>query len=308
MDLKQLEYMVAIADHGNISKAAASLFITPSGLNQQLIKLEKELGVQLFYRNKHSLRMTQAGAIYVNGSREILHIRKNTYTQLDDLKGNTTGEIRLGLTHEHGIDLFTSVFPEFNRHFPGITFFLQEAIVAQQHTMIHNGELDLGIVMLDEKEKADMEYIKIYNENLVLGISRSHPMAKYASKPGEPLTVIDLSLFRDDKFSLIFSGSTMRRVLDPVFKQAGFQPKIQIETAMNHALVKLVRIGLCCTIIPQSRAEIDKNSEEIAWFYLSSRPNWNVYFVHRRDTQFSEATRFFIQLAQIYGVTLEQNQ
>ena len=52
MDLKQLEYMVAIAECGNISKAAETLFITQSGLNQQLIKLEKELGQQLFYRNK----------------------------------------------------------------------------------------------------------------------------------------------------------------------------------------------------------------------------------------------------------------
>ena len=65
MELRQLEYMIAIADHGSISKAAESLFITQSGLNQQLIKLEQELGIQLFYRDKHHLRSPrQAGSTW----------------------------------------------------------------------------------------------------------------------------------------------------------------------------------------------------------------------------------------------------
>ena len=79
MDLKQLEYIVAIAECGNISRAAETLFITQSGLNQQLIKLEKELGQQLFYRNKHYLRTTQAGKLYIDSAKEILRIKKNTF-------------------------------------------------------------------------------------------------------------------------------------------------------------------------------------------------------------------------------------
>lgn len=61
MDFRQLEYIVAIAENKSISKAAETLFISQSGLNQQLIKLEKELGLQLFDRNKHFLRPTKAG-------------------------------------------------------------------------------------------------------------------------------------------------------------------------------------------------------------------------------------------------------
>ena len=110
MDFRQLEYIVSIAENKSISKAAESLFISQSGLNQQLIKLEKELGLQLFDRNKHFLRPTKAGEIYVKNAIEILKIKRNTYTELGDLKKEATGEISLGLTHEHGIDLFTSIF------------------------------------------------------------------------------------------------------------------------------------------------------------------------------------------------------
>ncbi len=305
MDLKQLEYIVAIADYGNISRAAEALYISQSGLNQQLIKLEKQLGIQLFYRNKHYLRMTQAGEVYVKNAREILHIRKNTYAELDDLKGTIVGEIALGLTHEHGIDLFTSIFDDFNNHYPGVTFNLLEKIVADQNTLLISGNLDFGIVMLGKKDRIDLEYIELFTEPLVLGIPLNHPLAGRAAKQGEPLSTIDLNLFRDDKFSLIFSSSTMRKVIDPAFKLAGFKPKILMETAMNHAITQLVSRGFCCTILPQSRAYSSLYSKNCAWFQLSPQLSWDVCIAYRQDMRFNAAHRYFIYLAKRYGSNLE---
>jgi len=308
MDLKQLEYIVAIANHGNISQAAYAMFVTPSGLNQQLKKLEDELGVQLFYRDKHNVHLTEAGRIYVDNARVILRIKKNTYTMLNDLKGNTVGTLNLGLTHEHGIDLFTSVFPSFNKKYPGVTFNLTEGIVDRQHELIKNGSLDFGIVMMGEQDKINLNYIKLYNENLILGVSRKHPLARFAAPPGQPLTTIDLKEFRKERFSLIFASSTMRKIVQPVFDKAGFQPHLLIETAMNHALVKMVAIGLCCTIIPESRAFANPMyNDQVAWFYLESRPNWNVYIACRKDIKLSAAAQYFIKLAQEYGATLSQS-
>ena len=61
MELKQLEYIVKIAEEGSITKAAEKLFISQSGLNQQLLKLESDLGQQLFHRGKNDFRLTEAG-------------------------------------------------------------------------------------------------------------------------------------------------------------------------------------------------------------------------------------------------------
>ena len=305
MDLRQLEYVVAIAEKGNISKAADSLFITQSGLNQQLIKLEKELGVQLFHRNKHYLRMTKAGEVYVKNAREILRIKRNTYAMLGDLKADVTGEIDLGITHEHGIDLFTSVFPRFNKQYPGISFNLFERIVADQHHLLVDGGLDFGIVMLQERDFIDLVYIPLYFEQLILGIPSSHPLAEQASPPGSPLAVINLAQLKDERFSLIFGSSTMRRVIDPCFKAAGFRPRLLIETAMNHAVIQMVSYGLCCTILPESRILASPYSSNCAWFAISSQPRWGVYIAYRRDTQLSESHKYFIHLAQEYGRTIE---
>ena len=306
MELRQLEYIVAIADQGNITKAAESLFITQSGLNQQLIKLEQDLGIQLFYRDKHHLQMTAAGKVYVENAREIMNIKKNTYNILSDMKNNTVGEITLGLTLEHGIDLFTFVFPKFNRRFPGINFHLQERYVAQQHSLIGAGHLDFGLVMLGEQDKVNLEYIPLYEEDMLLGIPLGHPYAGLGAAPDSPLPFIDLKRFSNDTFALMFPNSTMRGIIDPAFKAAGFKPKILIETGMNHALIKLATTGLCCTILPHSRALCSPDRSGLAWFRLSPSLSWTTYIAYRKNTHLSEASRYFIQLAREYGEELAQ--
>ncbi len=306
MDLKQLEYMVAIADKGNISKAAESLYITQSGLNQQLMKLERELGMQLFFRNKHYLRPTQAGEIYLNSAREILRIKRSTYAYLGDLKEQAVGEIAMGLTHEHGIDLFTDIFTAFNERYPGITFSLTEAIVNTQQSLLQSGQIDLGVVMLREQEQIDLNYIPVLEEEMILGIPKGHPMAAAGSMLGQPLKEIDtLAHFREDKFSLIFANSTMRKLIDPQFQMAGFHPRLMIESAMNHALIQLVSRGLCCTILPYTRALSSRFSEDCIWFRLPGRPSWHIYIAHRRDMHMSKCHQYFIQLAKDYGKRME---
>ena len=68
MDLRQIEYILKIAEENNITRAAQKLFISQSALNQQLLKLEKELGVQLFHRSRTNWRPTKAGEIYLEGA------------------------------------------------------------------------------------------------------------------------------------------------------------------------------------------------------------------------------------------------
>ena len=306
MDFKQLEYIVAIAESKSISKAAESLFISQSGLNQQLIRLEKELGIQLFDRNKHFLKLTRAGEIYVKSALEILKIKRNTYALLGDLKTEATGEISLGLTHEHGIDMFTSVFTAFNQRYPGISFALTEAIVAKQHELLLSGQLDLGFVMLREEEKINLDYIPLFEEELILGIPKDHPEAINARPFGMPLATTDLKRFHYSRFSLNFEASTMRQLIEPLFQEAGYKPQILIETAMNHALIQLVSKGFCCSIVPYSRMLNSPYSADCAWFRLPGRPTWQICFARRKDTHLSEAHRYLIRLARKYGQTLQE--
>ena len=306
MDLKQLEYIVTIAESSSVSDAAQRLFISQSGLNQQLVKLERDLGVQLFERGKRHFHITRAGEIYVQNAREILKIKRNTYAELSEIRNDMSGEISLGLTHEHGIDIFTGIYPEFHEKYPGIRFHLLEQMVAEQERLIQDGRLDCGILMMDENREMNFEMELLYCEDLVLGLPLSHPAAKYAAPWGEVPTVIDLRYFKEDTFSLIFASSTMREVLDPFFERAGFVPKILIETAMNHALVQMVSRGFCCTVLPHSRILANPIAKNCAWFRIKGNPHWGVYLARRPNTRMSAAYRYLHELAIRYGEIVEQ--
>lgn len=298
MDFKQLEYILAIEEYGNISRAAAALFISQSALNQHLLHLEKELGMKLFHRNKRTMTPTQAGKIYLENAREILKIKKNTYSMINDLAASSTGELRLGLTWEHGVDMYTEILPEFMKYHPHFSVRLYERNVAQQHQMILSDHLDLGFVLLQEKDRIDANYLSICHEEMLLAIPRSHPLASLAAPPGQPLTYISLSLFKNEMFSLLFKGSTMRSIIDQQFLEAGFEPDILFETSMNAVLQKMVAKGLCCAIFPQSYAH---STNEVACFRLEGNPGWDWCLVYPRGIRPGSACTDLIHLAQKYG-------
>ena len=120
MDTRQMEYIIQISEERSITKAAEKLFITQSALNQQLQKLEKELGLPLFVRTRSDWHLTPAGEIYVNTARQILNLKKDAYSQIQDLKESGNRRISLGLIPERGVNMFTAIYPEFHRKFPDI--------------------------------------------------------------------------------------------------------------------------------------------------------------------------------------------
>ena len=109
MDTKQIEYILKIAEENNITKAAEKLFITQSALNQQLLKLEKELGTPLFHRSRTNWRLTEAGEIYVEGAKAALQIKNTTYNKIYDVVSARKGHLILGLTPGRGLRMFTAI-------------------------------------------------------------------------------------------------------------------------------------------------------------------------------------------------------
>lgn len=303
MDTRQLKYIIAIAENGSISKAAEKLFITQSGLNQQLIRIEKELGVSLFERTTHSLSVTEAGAVFLNYAREALNHEERMRDMLGDVVDGSVGTIRLNLAMEQGIELFCQVFPKFHAKYPKIEFKLEDHIVYDQYRYLAEGKLDIGMVMVKTREIEDLEYVHLRNERFLLGIPTSHPLARlhHLETDGD-CPEIDLSLCKDEPFSLMFAGSTFRQVVEPCFERAGFDPKIMFESRMNHIVALMVERGICLTMLPESQAKLYPN---ICWFRLEDNPTWESCIIYHKEQPPRKAGRYFIQLAVEYARTLE---
>lgn len=85
MNLRDIEYVVKIAEEQNLTRAAEKLFVTPSALTQHLSHLEKEIGTPLFFRSRNGWTPTVAGKIYLKTAQEMLYMQRETYKQLQDV-------------------------------------------------------------------------------------------------------------------------------------------------------------------------------------------------------------------------------
>lgn len=306
MDLKQLEYMVQIAEEKNITKAAEKLFITQSALNQQLLKLEKDLGATLFYRSRTNWHLTEVGEIYISTAKEILGLKKKTYNRISDLINMKNTHLSIGLTPERGISMFASVYPEFHKLHPHVIVEPIELSVREQEVMINRRELDVGFLTLsDDMQKSDNIYISILKEDIIVAIPSSHPLAKKGGMDSYLLNDIDLEMLKEDNFVLISKGSTIREAINPIFKEAGFSPKLLFETRSCQTLINMVMKNLCCTILPRHYAI---NSKDVVYFSLPQKPQLRVVAMHKKGVYLSKATEDFIKLASTYWNKLKNER
>ena len=136
MDLRQIENILAIEREQSISRAAQKLYLTQSALNQQLLRLEKELGVKLFERRKHSMIPTYAGRIYLATAHRMMDMKQETYKIIHDIAEENTGEIAISYTPERGSLMFSQIYPYFHQRYPQITFRIREARVKTMEQLV----------------------------------------------------------------------------------------------------------------------------------------------------------------------------
>ena len=298
MELKQLEYIVKIAEEKSITRAAEKLFLTQSALNQQLLRLEKDLGVRLFKRTKSDWCPTPAGQIYLEGAKEILSIKRRTYNRIGDLADTKKGRLSIGFTPGRGIEMFTNVYPRFHRLYPDMAVEPNELSVLKQQALIACGDLDLGFMTLCRNQRTLDNYITLFEEEIILAIPQGHPVSSRAAQKGKPLAVMDLSQLKYEPFVLMYKESTIRRMIDDIFRRSGFVPKVLFETSSNATILSMIRASLCCGVVP--RHYVKNQPEGIACFSLPSRPVWDVTASYGRYTSLSQPAKTFISLAKEY--------
>lgn len=315
MNLKQLEYMIAIADERNITKAADRLFLTQSALNQQLLKLEKELRTPLFFRTRNECIPTQAGEIYLKTAREMLRMKEDTYRQISDIADLKTGTLSVGFTPNRGSRMFSALYPGFHRSFPQVHLVPLELSVRAQQEQIAYGALDLGFVtVFPEQKKSGLTYTTLTGEEIFLALPEKLADHLLDKSEGEiepksdlpaatasadaPYPSLDLGRLKKYPFVLMYQQSTIRRLIDRLFEEAGFTPDVLFETSSTNTIITMIQAGACCGFVPACYADL--SMENIRFFSLPSRPKWEVCACFLSGRYLSKAAREFISQAAMY--------
>lgn len=297
MDLKQMEYIVAIDKYKNMTEASKRLFITPSAISQQLLKLEEELNTTLFIRTKKQLFPTAAGRIFLETARQFLALRQSALSQLQDIEEGVSGLYHIGLAVDHGSDVFARVYPRFHEIYPGVRLQCSQLLrVSEMLEKTASGEFDMSFVLSGSPDgpSDEVSYLPISSENLLLGLPRSHPLARELPVSPSPVSVIDLKDVKDDFFAVSLEKSTMRRqLIDPLFQKEGVELHVMIESSLNGFLEQLASSGICGTIIPQSCVH---NYTDLAWFYMPGLPRFYFGVIYPKGYRLNRILEQFIEM------------
>lgn len=299
MDLRQIENMMMIEEEQSISRAAEKLFITQSALNQQLLKLEKELGTPLFERRKHGMIPTFAGRVYLRSAHQIMNIKQETYRIISDISEENTGEISLAYTPEAGAAMFSKIYPMFHRRYPKITFQIHETRVKKMEQLVLKKDVHFAFLSYIENTKnPELDYIDMDTESMVLGLPVSHPLAALAGKNShETLPLLDLTLLRDESFILLSQETRMRDMIDHAFAYAGFRPKILFESISTHTVTEMVREQIAPAFFPQSYVD---PTAPIVYFTVAPCERWTRSVAFPKGCYFSRPEKYFIALGTDY--------
>lgn len=299
MNLKQLGYIVAIADEQNIARAADKLFLSRPALNHYLLDLETELGTPLFKRLGRRLVPTYAGKLYIDSARQILDIKKQTYKALEDLADDRIGCLSIGVTRGIGNAMLAEVFPKFHARYPMYTLDLVEGNVRELEAAVLEGKTELCVVgsgSIDSK----LQHITCTPCEVVVALPPDHPLGRLAAPPGMPYATLDLQLLQDDYFVLMNADTNIRAIADKHFRQAGFTPKVRMECSMNTLAYHMVRNGIGPSIL---MAHQIRPGDGVHCFSLSPKEIWYQSIAFREGTHFSKAEKYFIELVLNYFTT-----
>lgn len=177
MNIRDLKYLVTLADQRHFGKAAEACFVSQPALSMQIKKMEEFLGVQLIERNNKSFFFTEIGQAITEHARDILYKFESMKSVAEQSRDPLSGELHLGVIPTLAPYLLPHIIPGLSKSFPKLTLFLVEEQTQHLITKLKHGKLDgalFGLPLTDE----DFEALPLFEEELLLATHANHIFAK----------------------------------------------------------------------------------------------------------------------------------
>ncbi|QIN79973.1 LysR family transcriptional regulator [Rubrobacter marinus] len=246
MELRHLNYFVAVAEELSFSRAAQRLHIAQPPLSAQIKRLEDDLGVRLFDRTNRGVRMTEAGELLLEEARRILVQVDQTINVVQRVGHGEVGRLTLGFVPSASNEVLPPILSEFTKRFPKVELYLREMRPDRIVQRLHMKQIDAGFLYLPLEDPV-LNVEPVSREPLVLALPEMHPLASHPSVVLRDLAQEPFILPARYHMSGLYG-----RVADAC-REAGFVPKaIQKEVWAMPTIVGLVAGGIGVALVPAS--------------------------------------------------------
>ncbi len=248
MELRHLRYFIAVAEELHFTRAAERLHIGQPPLSHAIQVLEADVGALLFERTKRSVRMTEAGKLFLIDARRILALSEQAAETARRAQRGQAGELRIGFTFSTPLTpLFATVINRYRQQYPGVSLTLHEMATHGQLDALHQHRLDLGFVRPPEGNHADdIVLTPLRQDRLVVVLPRALALARQKS--------IEMAQLKELPF-VMYPASAGTGIYPQIFRMcrdAGFVPKIGQEADEASTIIGLVAAGCGVSVLPAS--------------------------------------------------------
>lgn len=247
MNLRQIEFVVAVAEEQSFTRAARRCNTVQSALSHQVARLELELGVALFERSSRHVRLTHAGQAFLRQAYVALEAARRIPDEVASAVGQIRGQLSLGVISAPGRIDMVALIADFHQQHPQVDIRLSQSGSEELLDRLREGRLDAALIGLWPGDRvADLDHLDLGEERLVAVLPPGHPMAGDKRMTLKKLASLPLVDYPQE--------SNARRQTDKAFAAAGITPRINFEVNHLELISRFVAQGLAASLVPESVA------------------------------------------------------
>lgn len=277
MELRQLQYFRAVAEELNFGRAAKKLNLTQPPLTRQIRSLEQELGVELFYRTKRRVELTNAGKVFLAEVQRILEQVERSARVARRASQGEIGQLVVAFEGSSAYDIVPTSLKTYRERFPDVELMVLGMTTGEQVQALHKGKISAGFVVPPLRgEEKELVVEAVLQEPLVLAISETHPFATQKRVKVRSLANESFVMAQRD------SGCGLYDQVIAVCQRAGFVPKVVQEVNEMQVMLGFVAAELGIALLSASVKQFQRPGVVYRELQPSS-PEVSLAVVWRRD-------------------------
>ena len=280
MNLRDLEYLVAVDEEGHFNRAAERCFVSQPTLSGQLKKLEEQLGVQLIERSTRRVLMTDVGRAVAAQARRVLSASRGIREIAESFHDPMAGDLQVGLIPTLAPYLLPQIMPMLREQYPRLKLWLHEQQTSVLMERLRQAELDLLILALPVPTHEFVE-VDLFREPFWLAVPSSDPLARC-----EQASLADL---HGRELMLLEEGHCLREHALDVCLTAGVSKHNAFQATSLETLRHMVGEGMGSTLIPQLAVPEKRDGEVLYRPFAEPVPSRRIGMLYRKGSYRAEA-------------------
>lgn len=277
IDVRRLEVLLRVVEHGSVTAAAESLTYTPSAISQQLRRLELEVGMPLLQRHARGMVPTEAGHVLAVHARKVLRQLAAAESDLRDIAGLRRGSLELGTFPTVGSSFLPLAVRRFRQLYPSIVLNIRSAREQELIDMLEEGVVGLSLLWDYEWDRIEPENLlltPLFTDPTVLVVAADHRLARRRQ--------VDMADLATERWIIRSNEHPVVEVLRRSSLAAGFEPQISFHANDYQEAQAMVSVGLGVALAPRT-AVVNKHPNVRVLPLGDSAPSRRVLVAHRQD-------------------------